>query len=144
MNKKNPGFVITCDGGGSHGKQVATVALFQKWRDGQWLAINPESAHGRSGIADIDGVRSSENPEQEILSNTNQPLEIEALVSDPGQPQRRRYRLECTLCRKRGTPNTVVVKGPQMGRILELLRANGYSRMSLDGIRAIVSSSKID
>lgn len=139
-----PAFLITCNGGGSHASKVATVALFKRWREGQWLSINPESTHGRSGIAEIDGVRHAENPEQEILSSTGLPLEIESLVSDPGQKQRRRYRLECQLCKMRKTPNTVVVDGVRMNKILNLLHGGGYSSLSLDGIRATLISSKID
>lgn len=135
-----PSFLITCDGGGSHATKVATVAIFTRPRPGLWLAVPPETP-GRSADPKVDAVRHAGNPTHEILANTNAPMSIEALVSDPGQAQRRRYRLDCALCSKRKTPNTLVVTGSRLGPILEKLHSVGYSRMHLDSIRAIVSSS---
>lgn len=140
MNENMPGFLITCDGGGSHASRVAAVAVFVRPRKGQWLTVPPETP-GRSGISEVDAVRYVDNPSQEILASSNAPVTVESLVENPSTPQRRRYRLECVLCRKRRTPNTLVISGPKLSGILDKFHDFGITRMTLDKIRAIVSSS---
>lgn len=115
---KQPIIIITCDGGGAHAKRTCTVAAFRKVRGEWWAEIRPadvrrQYAEGKgSGIPELDALRHvAEESNQQLLERDGVPWgpNLDMLLQNPEQGTRDRLRLDCLLCRKRRTPNTVTI-----------------------------------